>query len=196
MKPGDSDDWEAWWDARTTAMERVLGQRDGMVGHATVPLDFGTDLEGAADVVYFRHHLPGVVAVTSELIGRDDQAPNGLGNYELMICARDEVGWGASIISKLAHYTLGASLNSGETMDIGSATPAGSTITAVLFLDYARFDVLGRQCGLLLCLGITADELDACRAGRTSEVQAALKAKGVYPYTSLFRPSTLGGRAG
>jgi len=47
--------------------------------------------------------------------------------------------------------------------------------------------VRGRKAGLLLCIGITADELAACRKGRNVEVEQALKEAGVYPYTDLHR---------
>ena len=76
-------------------------------------------------------------------------------------------------------------------MDIGPATPEGATIAAFLFCEYGRFKVLGRDAGLLLCLGITEDELSACRAGNRSHVESAIKDAGVFPFTDLFRPSVL-----
>ncbi len=192
MADESPDEWQMWWDARVAAIEGVLGKADGMVGHALIPFHLGADLGGAADVICFRKHVSGVVAVTSELIGFGEQVPNQLGNYELMICQRDDVEWGASIISRLAHYTLQAALNPGDTMEIGSAVPEGSTVTALLFFDYTRFKVRGRRAGLLLCIGITGDELKVCRAGRRVEVEEALKSAGVYPFTELTRKSVLG----
>jgi hypothetical protein len=183
------DEWQVWWDARVAAIESVLGKSDEMVGHGIIPL-LAPDV-GAADVIYFRKHVPGVVAVTSELIGLDGQIPNKLGNYELMICQRGEAEWGGEMISRLAAYTLQAELNPGETMDIEPETPKGSTITGFLFFDYARFEVRGRKAGLLLCLGITEDEKTACIQGRRDEVEAALKSSGVYPFTDPFRKSVL-----
>lgn len=193
MSDAEADgDWEVWWDARTAALEEVLGKSDDLVGHSLVPFEFGVEAGGAADVLYFRNHLAGVVTVTAQLIGDDDQIRNDQGGYELMICERDDDHWGATFISRLAQYTLEARLNPGETMDVGPALPEGSTLSAMLFLDYARFDVLGRSCGLLLCLGITADELAACRRGRAAEVEAALKAASVYPFTDHDRKSVVG----
>lgn len=185
------DDWEVWWDARTVALEAVLGKSEDLVGHSIVPFRLGVEAGGAADVLYFRNHVAGVVTVTADLIGNDDQIRNELGNYELMICERDDTDWGASFISRLAQYTLEARLNPGETMDVGPALPEGSTLSAILFLDYARFTVLGRNSGLLLCIGITADELDACRHGRTADVEAALKSSAVYPFTDQNRKSVV-----
>jgi hypothetical protein len=184
-------EWETWWDARVSGIESLLGKSEEIVGHALIPFELGPDAGGEADVIYFRHHLPGVVAVTSELIGRDDQVPSVVGNYELVICHRTDEPWGPNIISRLAQYTLEAELNPGDTMDIGPATPDRSTITGLLFADFGRFRVRGREAGLLLCFGITADELDACRDGKREHVETALKDSGVYPYTDLFRASVL-----
>lgn len=193
MTDSDPDDWTLWWDARMAAFESVLGPSDELVGHATVPFSLGADIGGAADVVYFRRHIPGVVCVTSELIGNADQRPNGLGHYELLICHRnaDEAEWGSSFISRLAYYTLDAALDPGDTLDIDPGLPEGSEIAALLFSAYARFDVREQPAGLLLCVGITADELAACRAGRTQYVESRLKSQGVYPYTILGRTSVL-----
>ena len=190
----DEDNWTRWWDARAVALEAVLGPSDGMVGHAMIPFDLGAEVGGAADILYFRGHLRGIVATTAALIGRDDQVPSPLGNYELMICARDDIEWGADLISRLAHYTLTAVIAPGETMDIGFATPAGSTTAALLFLEYARFVIDDRAAGLLLCIGITAGELNACRGGHRAAVEASLKAEGVFPFTDLYRASALDAR--
>ena len=186
------NDWQRWWDARVAAMQSVFGRTDGMVGHATIPLELGAELGGAADVVYFREFLPGgVLAVTSDLIGRDDQVTSDLGNYELAICQRTDDPWGPDLISRLAQYTLEAALNPGETMDIGSAVPKGSNISALLFLELAQFEVLGRRAGVLLCIGLTSEELSACRGGKVSEVERALRSKGVYPYTEHARATVV-----
>jgi hypothetical protein len=189
MSDTDSDESPDWETARRAAIEAVLGKADDVVGHSPVPLDFGADIGGAADVIYFRNHLPGVVSVTDDLIGRDNQKQTSLGNYELMICERDDAEWGSSVISKLAAYTFQARLEPGQTMDIRRGVPEGSSVEAVLFQEYARFEVLGRPCGLLLLIGITGPELAACRRGRRREVEAALQAANISPYTDLRRPS-------
>jgi hypothetical protein len=49
----------------------------------------------------------------------------------------------------------------------------------------------GRPAGILLCIGITADELSACRRGQHERVLKALKSKVVYPFTDFDRRSTL-----
>jgi hypothetical protein len=191
MAAEDADEWGAWWDARVAAIEAVLGPSDEMVGHAPIPFQLGADIGGAADIIYFRKHVPGVIAVTSELIGNEEQMQNSLGNYELMICQREDVDWGADLLCRLAYYTLEAKLEPGETMDLGPAVPEGSTIAALLFCDYAKFKVRDRHCGLLLCLGITASELAASRKGKTNKGLASLKAAEIYPFTDLERKSVV-----
>ena len=187
----DEDEWGEWWDARVAAIETVLGPSHDMEGHAPIPFQMGADIGGAADIIYFKKHLKGVVSVTSDLIGDDEQVENDLGNYELMICHRDDEPWGANVISQLAYYTLKARLNPGDTMDIGSALPDDSTLAAFLFFNYATFKVRGRKAGLLLCVGITGDELQACRAGKREKVEKGLNAAKVYPFTDLYRDSVL-----
>jgi hypothetical protein len=186
------DEWGEWWDARVAAIETVLGPCHDVVGHAVIPFDIGSDNGGGADIIYFKRHINGIVSVTSELIGRDDQVENELGNYELMICHRDEEDWGADIISRLAYYTLEARISPGETMDIASCAPEGATTAALLFFNYGTFKVRKRKAGLLLCVGITEDELNLCRAGKRGNVEKALKAAKVYPFTDLYRDSVIG----
>ena len=185
------DDPTEWWEDRMAAMESVLGKSDGMVSHAVVPFQFGYDAGGRADVVHFREHVPGIVYVTSELIGDDLQLQNALGNYELAICHRKEETWCAQTISSLAYYTLDARLEPGQTMDIGPAAPPGSVISAFLFNDFGRFTVRGRKAGLLLCIGITPDELSACQRGNLQGVEAGLRSRSVYPFTDFQRGSVL-----
>lgn len=74
-------------------------------------------------------------------------------------------------------------------MDIGEVAPEGSTVDGLLFLDYGRFQFRGKKAGVLLCMGITAQEKQACLGGKTDSIIAALKAKNVYPYTDMERES-------
>lgn len=184
------DDWNETWNAREAALKSILGQPDDMVYHALIPFRFG----GQADVLCFRNHIPGRVAATCELLGEEAQKRNVLGTYELMIAHRElDNDWGPKVISRLARYTCDVLLEPGHTMDIGSAVPKGSTIVAFLFCDYARFSYRGQDAGLLLCLGLTRDELRRCRSGPSGrdEVFNALRTSGAYPYTDLYRASAL-----
>lgn len=185
--PETDDDWTLWWDARLAALESILGKSHDIVGHGTIPFSLGADLGGTADIVYFHNHVEGILSVTAELIGNPDEIPNSMGNYELAICARDDDDWGPNIIGQLAHYTLETPLEPGQTMDIGPATPEGSTIVAFLFCDYGRFVVRDQNAGIILCVGITSSELEACRKGESKRIEMLLKSLGVFPFTDLQR---------
>jgi hypothetical protein len=180
-----------WWDDRMRALEALFGRSDGIVTHAVTPFDFGYEAGGRADVVHFREHIGGVIYTTCELIGRDDQQPNSLGNYELAICHRHDEAWGINMINSLAYYTRDANVEPGQTMDIGRGTPPRSSISAFLFLSFGQFVVRDRNAGVLLCIGITPDELAECRSGNRKKVEVALHSKEIYPFTDLFRPSAL-----
>jgi len=181
------DSWQQIWDERKAALESVLGKSDDMVLTAFLPFHLG----GQADVLLFHKHIAGRVAATCVLLGEPSQKKNELGVFELMVAHRDENDWGPQVISKLARYTCDACLKPGDTMEIGPAVPTGSTIAGFLFLDYSRFKFQGIDAGLLLCIGITADELAVCKQGKPQEVLDALKTAQVYPYTDLFRASAL-----
>lgn len=180
--------WGRLWDARTGVLESLYGPSDDLVGHASVPFDQG----GQADILFFSEHIPGKLAVTCEMLGRADQLKNSLGTYELAIAHRsDDEFWGAEVAALLARYTTEAVLEPGETMDIADATPVGSTIRGLAFVDYGRSQFDGQPCGVLLCIGITDSELSACLVGRMDELMAALTSAEVYPYTDLSRDSVM-----
>src|SRR5262249_31894424 len=92
-KPFDTDyDRDKWWKPRIEALEVILGPQGKMDLHAPIFFDAGAELGGAPDIHTFTRHVKGVVAyVTAELIGRDNQLANELGNYEVMICLPKEV---------------------------------------------------------------------------------------------------------
>jgi hypothetical protein len=189
MANEDRDDWSELWDARVASLERVLGKSSDHVLHGVTPFFFGFEMGGAADIIPFYKHVDGVVYVTAELIGCEKQKQNSMGNYELMICHRNEFDWGHDIIGRLAFYTLDAVIKLGDTMDIGSATPDEATVQALLFDNYATFEVLGQPAGLMLCIGITEGELAHSRSEGSASLIQSLKAGNVYPFTDLYRAS-------
>ncbi|MCC7474850.1 MAG: suppressor of fused domain protein [Pirellulales bacterium] len=191
MANEDREDWNELWDARLTALETVLGKSGDVVFHGVIPFFLGWDLGGTADIIPFYNHLDGVVYVTADLIGSKAQEPSFLGEYELMIVHRDELEWGRDLIGRLAHYTLDAELKAGDTMDLGPKTPEDSQIEALLFDDYASFEVMGNKAGLLLCMGITKDELNEARDEGSASLIQKLKAADVYPFTDLNRMSVI-----
>lgn len=183
----DEDQWQKIWDARLAMLEAELGKSDDNIATSLIPIYLG----GGADVLTFNHHIDGPVYVTAGLIGDGSQKRTKLGQYELAICLREPDDWAPTILSQLAPYTFEAALKHGETMDVAPAMPDGSSIAAFLFQDFAHLTFNGKKAGLLLCLGITAEELEACRAGESTEVVTALKDQGIYPFTEVRRASVV-----
>ena len=186
---GDSagSDWGRLWDARLVALEIEFGKSEEQIATSPVPIYLG----GGADVLMFKNHIDGIVYVTAGLIGDGDQQQTDIGEYELMMCARNENDWMPPLLSRLAPYTFEATLNTGDTLDIASAMPAVSTIAALLCSTYRQFKVGDIAAGVLLCIGITDKELEHCHINGHSEVLARLKAGGVYPYTMSVRDSVV-----
>jgi hypothetical protein len=178
----NDDDWEEIDTARAIALSGALGDIDDGVFHSPHPFSLG----GNADVRAFYKHIPGAAYVTTELTGKPDAS---YADYELMICHRERLDWGPNIISRLAPYTQTAYIGTNETMDIESATPKGSTITAFLFDTYKTFELFGTTFELRLCIGITKDELEYKMKTDGETLKRLLQTHGIYPYTDLFRAS-------
>ena len=183
------DDWTRVWDARMAALTPILGKPTDTVFHATTPFQLG----GSADVVPFPNGASGMTYVTAELTGGDvGQQPSSLGHYELMICARQELPKAADFISRLACYTCEAELEAGQTMDIGEFF-GDETLRAVLFAhpeeQPVHFEFLGQRFHLLLCVGITPEELAFAHSQSSDELLALLKQNRVFSYTTPGRPS-------
>jgi hypothetical protein len=177
----DEDDWEEIRDARVQALAQVFGHAPSGVLHAPHPFELG----GNADVLAFPL-AAGHAYVTAELTGKPQAC---YADYELMICHRSDETWGPNVISRLAPYTQEARIEAGESMDIDSATPAGSPITAFVFDTFAAFDLFGERFELRLCIGITGPELEFKKQHGAAPLLAALKRHGVHPFTDLDRAS-------
>ena len=183
------EEWKKVWDARIAALAPFLGVPTNMVLHATIPFQLG----GSADVLMFPNFISGVTYVTAEMTGEDvGQRPNSSGNYELMICAKQELQKAGDLISKLARYTCDAELEAGQTMDLGTFF-GDSSIRALLFAhpkeQEIQFSVLGQNCSLLLCVGITSEELAYGRSEGTEKLLSLLKQHDVFPFTIPERSS-------
>lgn len=184
-----SDDWQKIWDSRIAALTPILGKPADTVLHAAIPFHLG----GAADVVPFPDFTPGITYVTAEMTGEDvGQRPTTIGNFELMICARQELQKAGDLISNLARYTCDAEIEPGETIDIGTFF-GDTTIRALLFThprdQVVQFEFHGQRYGLLLCIGITAEELAFKQAHGSEGLLTLLRQHGVFPYTTPDRPS-------
>lgn len=186
------EEWTKVWDSRMEALTPILGKPADTVFHATIPFQF-RDAGGSADVAHFPSYTSGATYVTAELTGEDvGQIPSSLGFYELMICTRQELSIAADFISRLACYTCDAQLEAAQTMDIGEFF-GDSTIRAVLFAhpgeQPVHFEFLGQRYSLLLCIGITTEELEFAHSRSAGELLALLRQHGVFPYTIPDRPS-------
>jgi len=190
-KPAD-DEWFTVWDAREEALKGILGEPGEYVYHATIPFEL-RDAGGSADVIPFPNYVPGNTYVTAEMTGSDaGQLKSSFGNYELMICVRSELDVAADFIARLACYTCDAVLEAGQTMDIGDFF-GDRTLRAVLFAHPskapAHFEFLGERYALLLCVGITAEELEFAHAHTSDKLLELLTQHGVFPYTVPDRKS-------
>lgn len=184
--PADAER-QAWWDARLAALEGVLGKSDGTV----YTVSSSMHRQGLADVLRFKGYLTGVTYVTCDLIGHPRQVANRWGQYELMMCTRDENDWAPALLSRLAAYTLEATLHPGDTMDLAENRPEHSTIAALLFMrpdpPADTISVLNIRANLLLCIGITESEFAACKNFGTGVMGRLFREKNVFPYTDMKR---------
>ena len=185
----ENNEWQKVWDGRIAALTPILGKPADMVLHALIPFQLG----GSADVLPFPDYVPGVTYVTADMTGADvGQIASSLGNYELMICAKQELQKAGDFIANLARYTCETKIEPGETMGVGACF-GDSTIRALLLAHPAEkpvhFEFLGQRYGLLLCIGITEEELAFKQANGSSGLLALLKQHGVFPYTIPDRPS-------
>lgn len=192
QKTQEDENWTRLWNARVAALSQIFGKPADSVYHPDVPFQF-REHGGAADVVAFPNHIPGTVFVTAEMTGRDvGQIPASLGNYELAICTKKFLPGAAEIISRLAAYTCEAVLNPGETMSLGNILK-NSAITALLFTTFGdamkTFSFNDKRYGILLCIGITSNELKFVMENGSEKLLNLLKKNKIFPYTLFDRSS-------
>lgn len=194
MSHSESNSYEpsVWKEKSLEALQELFGIAEQETFTYEATDEEGEALDESVEVVCFKSKLPGVVVTTWDRIGDDEQFANDQGNYELMICTREPSEWALHVVSQLALYTHEEPIEPGDTMDLEGALPDDSSLSALLFLDYARFKVLDRDAGLLLCIGITKDELEEYQNGDPNEFVEKLQSKGIYPYTDLQRASIAG----
>lgn len=182
-----SPDWQHLWDLRLAELRMVFGPEDDRIMTAMPPFYLG----GGADVLSFQKQGPGVTYVTASMIGDKESKPNSLGQYELMICLQKDSPWAPQLISQLARYSTMEILEPNDTMEIGPSLPQPTKLSNFLFLPYTKLKVGGKDSTVMLCLGITADELEFIQNHDIEELVAKLKSANVYPFTELARKSVL-----
>lgn len=189
---------------RVAALEEVFGEHDDYI---VSPLPF--PMGGNPTVVGFPHAVPNAVAYcTHEMTGDwgSGQQHGPHGEYEFVIVAPTEgplsphhqgpgkpfdVGPAVSILHGLARYSLTLKFLPGET--IGPLDPSLAPMTNVLFIDLTTpkrpFQIDGKTYGLTLAYLITDAEAELKRKIGHVEFTKRLRAAGVYPVSSLDRPS-------
>ena len=174
------------WDARQQVLEELLGPAGDRIYTSMFPIYLG----GQSDVMTFKKHVKGCAYVTAGLTVTSGQKRSKLGQYELMMCSRKADGAMASMLASLSGYTLGHAIKPGDTIDLGEDQPKGVTLRALLATEFdpprGRFKLMGKKCGLILLVGMTAAELVAYRSGKKRQVTEALK-RSVMPYTDPKR---------
>lgn len=103
----------------------------------------------------------------------------------------DKEQWAPKLISQLAAYKLDTPLQPWDMMTIAQVLPEGANLCDALFVPYADFEVRDRKCGLLLCLGLTNEELQSCQTVDCEPIIDKLNEAGEYPFTTPQRESAI-----
>lgn len=155
------------------------------------PFHVGHKGGGGATIHLYVHPADGTIYMTGDLIGQK-QKKSDAGNYELMIAQKGhKETWGALLISKLAYYTLAASIQPLETMELEGGPFASDkySVRHLLFHLYDSFEIEKQKLGLLLIIGITQEEWEWGRTNGNEQLLEKLKEKNIYPFTDLYRQS-------
>lgn len=196
------EDHSAFMDAKTAALERILGPMHERVGHALIPFQVG----GAVHMYYFPNmSIPGVGMATQDLIEPDGSGPlpGALGTYELVAVTRypitDDPSVASpfrqverrmcSIFTTLGYFSREAVLNPYETAEVpfGESEPNVCLFFAECRKRGVPFAVGGRQHGLLLVMEVHRSEMEYARRRSGRELLERLKANGVFPYSDMGR---------
>ncbi len=199
--------WREHYKAKLAALERILGPRDSLVGHAIVPFELG----GPVDMHYFSTHLPGTVVATMDLIDPEGNGPQPgqLGTYELVACTKlsrfsaldsdagatpagDFDAMAARICAMLTiigHDSYEVVLEPGDACEVPVEDEGVTRCVVFDAFDSLGipFQIEGRRHGLLLCIEVFHSELEYARKHGTQALIALLKKARCYPYSDLDR---------
>lgn len=200
-----AEELDPLFQAKEEAMENILGEMYGLVGHAIIPFQVG----GAVDMYYFPNAREGTAFATMELIESENKGPipNRNGMYELVAFTRHKVDkqvgamTGAKgdpfdtierricgIFTMMGHYSYTAKLEPGETCEIPN--DKGDN-TCLVFDEYAvdgqEILIAGKKFGLLVCIEVFRSEMEYAMEYGSAELFKKLKEAGCYPYSDLDR---------
>ncbi|MBK8913414.1 MAG: suppressor of fused domain protein [Phycisphaerales bacterium] len=173
-------------------LEARLGPSNGRVCASPIPLYL--DLQrGRAESLCFEKYIPGFAFCTCALSLHDQQPTGAHGNYELMMCAHEPLSFAPECIGAIGAYSLTAVIDPGHTIDLGPNQPPHSNMRGLLAwtpeLKEPVFQLYGRPRTIVLLIGVTEAEMNACREYGPEGVVLKLKARGEFPYTTLERRS-------
>lgn len=194
--------WTHHCAAKEAAMERMLGEIHGFVGHAVIPFRVG----GAVDMYYFPNGIPGTGFATMELVQPDGSGPrNRVGTYELVAFTRysmppledksDDHPFNRmerrirGTFTAIGLYSHDAVLNPGDTCEVPGKE--GEPNKYLIFDEYApdgkSFEIDGTKHCLLLCLEVFRSEMQYAMEHGGAAVVKRLKDEHHYPYSDLER---------
>lgn len=184
-------DYMEGFNAVREALAARLGPPADHVYGSPIPIYLGGD----AEVLEFPEFPGGIAYVTCGLTFNGQKTVDGRPR-ELMLCTRESWEMAPTVLSGLGRYTLDQALCAGHTIDFGPDQPHGYTIRGVLA---TRPDVpadpirlFGKDCGVLLLIGITKREMVAIRdQHKEQEVLGRLRTRGVFPFTVVDRPAVI-----
>lgn len=203
-KPKFSDEeYNAYYDAKESGIEAVMGKMCGLVGHAIIPFQIG----GAVDMYYFTNGIPGTGFATMELIEPDGSGPkpNRIGTYELVAFTKIKMPAAeeksenhpfnkierrmCGILSTTGFYSYDAVLNPGDTCEVPGkeGEPNKCLILDEFKPDGKEFRIGTKHHCLLLCIEVFRSEMEYAMAHGSATVLQKLKDKGYYPYSDLDR---------
>lgn len=199
-----AEEYERYYDAKQTALERVLGKMYDTVGHAVIPFQLG----GALDMYFFPDSgIKGTAFATMELIEPNGTGPvpnNSLGVYEMVAFTRLDIrgatdednnpfrimqGRICSILTAAGRYSYGSIINPGDTCEIPG--DEGEQGHCLIFDQYEKsgivFEIDGKEHCLMLCMEIFKSEMEYAMQHGSAVVLDKLKQTGHYPYSDLKR---------
>lgn len=191
MAEKEPTDYMEGFNAVRDVLAARLGPASDRVHTALPPIYLG----GNAEVLEFPEFPGGIAYVTCGLTFNGQKTVDGRPR-ELMLCTREPWEMAPQVLSGLGRYTLETALCAGHTIDFGPAQPQGYTIRGVLAtrpeMPADPIRLFGKDCGVLLLVGITEREMVAIRDRRQEqEVLGRLRTRGVFPFTVVDRPAVI-----
>lgn len=209
--PDSSEDpYAEFEEAKTKALEKILGPMENHVGHAVIPFFLG----GGLDLYYFcSSYVPGTVIASMELINSDGSGPkrNRLGMFELVMCTRhcfraDPLTDSVSVrpresqddlirnriwvnMTTVAQYVQTNRVEPGDTCEIPDESKDDRRYIVFDEFDSHNIPFLieGKRYGLLLCIEVHKSEMAFARQEGTKALFKIMKETNVYPYSDLDR---------